>query len=727
MMQRRSPNPSSPVSSHRGSPFSRKRRRKKVSPKRALRAAPQSLMSLHHSKSFNKRLAPYSPSAPCNPSRQMFPKVHQKTKSSSRGTLRKNWEKRKNLRQTLPWNEPNMLQRSKSSRIARNILRAYQPTIDIPSIRKHKKLKALYGLMDFRVAHSGSRKGLRNRRPTTVIGRTRDPGRNKVTRFGRKTEKHHQYSSLRIGSFLRSESQSSPGLPYVPSLRTSKSTMVLNIYGAPRRPSLSKNQSRSMKDLNTKERSGAKFALDLSGLDFGGKDGYKKRVLMGFQKVDSSAYELSANGEGYKQEEFALNSKGMALNKSVRSSSLQNSASSASLRLWKDEQGLCKNPPMLNLSKLSLQGKDNLEDDIVTFTLDADDFTNVAVLGRGSCGVVYKSWHWTSQRFVALKAISVLEEEKRRQVMKELRMYTMSKHNKGIVDFYGAFYKEGQICMALEFMDRGSLADILEHESKSSKDINEIAYVAKQVVLGLAFMHKNKKLHRDIKPGNLLANSQGEVKLTDFGIIADFMNRECEQCRTVVGTAVFMSPERLNAKDYSFPSDIWSLGLTLVNIALGKLPINASGGPWAIMNAIMADKTVLIDSLDLELFPSDFIDFAAGCLHLEPKQRSTIDQLLSHDFLKRSEITKSVTFLKDPRPTDFSRAREEVHLIVDLAIKKRQEISKRTPESVTAIALHTGLSETSVRKMYQDRIAGIRKTNRWPRKKGDSLRDIPMF
>lgn len=649
-------------------------------------------MSLRHSKPLVKSVSPYSPSAPGSSSRLMFPKVHNRSTISSRDSLSKSSGKHKHLQQRLPWHQHINSQRSKSSRIARDILRAYQPTIDIPSIRKHQKLKRLHGLLNYR-----------NRRPTTV---------NDVQRKG----------------FLHNESPSSPGLPYVRSLRSSKSTNVIDIYAAPRRLSLNKIQTRSMKNLKNTERSGAKLSLDLSGLDFGGKDGYKKRVLMGFQKVESSAYELSANGEGYKQEEFAFNSKGMALNKSVRnSSSLQTSASTASLRLWKEEKGVCRSPPKLNLSKLSLQEINILEDDIVTFTLDAEDFTNVAVMGRGSCGVVYKSWHWTSQRFVALKAISVLEEEKRRQVTTELRMFTMSKQNKGIVDFYGAFYKEGQICIALEFMDRGSMADILEHQSKSSKDIDEIAYVAKQVLLGLAFMHKNKKLHRDIKPGNLLANSQGEVKLTDFGILADLMNRECEQCRTVIGTAVFMSPERLNAKEYSFASDIWSLGLTLVNIALGELPINESGGPWAIMKAILDNESVLVDSLVQKNFPIDFIDFAASCLHIEPELRATVDQLLKHDFLKRADNAQSVSFLKDPRPTDFYRAREEVQLIVDLAIKKRKEISERTPESVAAIALHTGLSASAIRKMYKDRVSGKHITNRRSRKKLGKLRDIPMF
>merc|ERR1719319_2196515 len=99
--------------------------------------------------------------------------------------------------------------------------------------------------------------------------------------------------------------------------------------------------------------------------------------------------------------------------------------------------------------------EDSMENIVEKTDLHSSDFMNVAVLGRGSCGVVYKSWHWTSKTFVALKAISVLEEEKRRQVMKELRSFYNFNNAPGIVNFHGAFYQEGEVCMSLEYMDKG--------------------------------------------------------------------------------------------------------------------------------------------------------------------------------------------------------------------------------------------------------------------------------
>lgn len=101
------------------------------------------------------------------------------------------------------------------------------------------------------------------------------------------------------------------------------------------------------------------------------------------------------------------------------------------------------------------------------------------------------------------------------------------------------------------------------------------------MLLAFIHLHSNKKVHRDIKPGNVLVNQHGEVKIADFGISSRLSNDD-EFCRTFVGTQLYMSPERIDSQAYSYPGDIWSFGLTLMYCALGRTPISSEGGYWYV-------------------------------------------------------------------------------------------------------------------------------------------------
>eukprot|EP00392_Amoebophrya_sp_AT5.2_P004717 g4725.t1 len=136
---------------------------------------------------------------------------------------------------------------------------------------------------------------------------------------------------------------------------------------------------------------------------------------------------------------------------------------------------------------------------------------------------------------------------------------------------YAAFVAKntGAVHVALELMDRGSLADIKKRLPAEVKGVpeNVLASIARDVLLGLAHLHGKKKvLHRDIKPENILMNSKGEVKLTDFGISRD-LNSTVAMAATFVGTATYMSPERALGQDYSYGSDIWSVGMVIYELA----------------------------------------------------------------------------------------------------------------------------------------------------------------
>ena len=133
----------------------------------------------------------------------------------------------------------------------------------------------------------------------------------------------------------------------------------------------------------------------------------------------------------------------------------------------------------------------------------------------------------------------------------------------------GCFYKEGKISVALEYMDMGSLDQVIAKYGPIPERV--LAAMTFQVLWGLAYLKYEHRLHRDIKPQNILLNSDGQVKLTDFGIARELEN-SIGKAMTIVGTFKYMSPERILGEPYTYSSDVWSLGLVLLECATGKYP-----------------------------------------------------------------------------------------------------------------------------------------------------------
>lgn len=164
------------------------------------------------------------------------------------------------------------------------------------------------------------------------------------------------------------------------------------------------------------------------------------------------------------------------------------------------------------------------------------------ILGQGSSGVVYKARHKIYGTTVALKHINVFDKERRTQIVKELETLYSSTCPR-LVGFYGAFYTDGSISLALEYMEGGSLKDIQAIEGKIPEGV--MAIITEQVLQGFKYLHKDRHMvHRDVKPSNILVNANGEFKITDFGCTAE-LNNTSAQCNTFIGTITFMSPERL--------------------------------------------------------------------------------------------------------------------------------------------------------------------------------------
>jgi len=159
----------------------------------------------------------------------------------------------------------------------------------------------------------------------------------------------------------------------------------------------------------------------------------------------------------------------------------------------------------------------------------------------------------------------------RKQILRELQIMHDCK-SKYIISFWGAFLADPNICICMEFMDKGSLDGIYKKIGPIEIDI--VARVALAVLEGLTYLYDvHRIIHRDIKPSNILCNSQGEIKICDFGVSGELINSIAD---TFVGTSTYMSPERIQGAQYTVKSDVWSLGITLIELALGRFPFSES-------------------------------------------------------------------------------------------------------------------------------------------------------
>eukprot|EP00128_Syssomonas_multiformis_P018141 Colp12_sorted_trinity150504_noHs@12349 len=276
--------------------------------------------------------------------------------------------------------------------------------------------------------------------------------------------------------------------------------------------------------------------------------------------------------------------------------------------------------------------------------LKDEDFETKEELGAGNGGVVKKVLHKPTNQIMARKLIHLeLKPAVRRQIMRELRILHDC-NSPYIVGFYGAFFSEGEISICMEFMDGGSL-DAAYKKTIISEDI--LGKIAISVLRGLIYLREaHKIIHRDVKPSNILVNSAGEIKICDFGVSGELIN---SMANSFVGTRSYMAPERLQGAGYSVQSDVWSLGLSLIEMAVGRFPIPpepegaATGEPVKVKPLAIFELLEYIvneppPSLPLHMqFSDEFRDFINKCLIKEPADRPTPRKLLDHPFIKRAE------------------------------------------------------------------------------------------
>lgn len=249
-------------------------------------------------------------------------------------------------------------------------------------------------------------------------------------------------------------------------------------------------------------------------------------------------------------------------------------------------------------------------------------------LGEGASGAVFRAVHRETKKVVAIKKMqvgvnNVTATVKEIKIMKDLKSpYTLK--------YYGCYKKDDAIWIIMEYCDGGSLQDIIDARENEEVCLTEIqiAQIVSQVLQALEYLHSMKKIHRDIKAGNILLNSLGMAKLADFGISAQQVGDE--KRTTTIGSSYWMAPETLMGGGYDSKADIWSLGITIMEMAEGIPPL-IEEQPHKAAFRIVNDPPPKLSAP--HMWSKNFVDFVTHCLTKNPEHRPTSAELRKHPFI----------------------------------------------------------------------------------------------
>ncbi|XP_053678046.1 dual specificity mitogen-activated protein kinase kinase 6 [Anopheles nili] len=297
-----------------------------------------------------------------------------------------------------------------------------------------------------------------------------------------------------------------------------------------------------------------------------------------------------------------------------------------------------------------------------SFVVEADHLRKLADLGRGAYGIVEKMLHQPSGTVMAVKRITVtsgmgggaggggggaagVQSQEQKRLLMDLDVSMRASDCRHTVQFYGALFREGDVWICMEVMDTSVDKFYPVVYKRPSRTIPEriLGRIALAIVRALHYLHTQLRvIHRDVKPSNVLMNRRGEVKMCDFGISGYLVD---SVAKTIdAGCKPYMAPERIDPTSgsrtagYDIKSDVWSLGITMVEIATGRFPYASWRTPFEQLKQVVKDEPPRLPAAAApgsEEFSAELHAFINSCLQKQYQQRANYDQLLASDFLRR--------------------------------------------------------------------------------------------
>ena len=307
--------------------------------------------------------------------------------------------------------------------------------------------------------------------------------------------------------------------------------------------------------------------------------------------------------------------------------------------------------------------------DILSIPSNPEDlFTIQYPIGHGAFGTVYKAVHNSTNKIYAIKIIDYSKDNNKdnnniinynyKSVQQETSLMRKVSNSDYIVKYYGSYFsrKTNTIWLILEYCSSGSAIDLMLSMDRTFSEV-EVATIMEMILKGLIVMHSENLIHRDIKGANILISEEGYAKLGDFGVGAALSEEKYRISKK--GSPYWMSPQVASSVKYDFKTDIWSLGVTCVELLEGEPPFSDLK-PRNVMEKISKHPPSAEEMIDLNEHTTEFKSFLEHCLEIDPKKRYSAKDLLKHQFIiKYSKGRKYLEKLVKKHQKDVEKFRVE--------------------------------------------------------------------
>ena len=307
--------------------------------------------------------------------------------------------------------------------------------------------------------------------------------------------------------------------------------------------------------------------------------------------------------------------------------------------------------------------------DILSIPSNPEDlFTLKYPIGHGAFGSVYKAVHKSTNKLYAIKIIDYSKDNNKENnniinynyysVQQETSLMKLVNQSNYIVKYYGSYFsrKSNTLWLILEYCSSGSTIDLMLSMDRTFSEV-EVATIMEMVLQGLIIIHSKNLIHRDIKGANILLSEDGYAKLGDFGVGAQLLTEKYRKSKK--GSPYWMSPQVASNLKYDFKTDIWSLGITCVELIEGEPPFSKLK-PKNVMERIAKKPPRADEIIDFNEHTYEFKSFIEHCLEIDPKKRYTAEELLKHEFItKFSKGRKYMINLIKKHEADIEKFRFE--------------------------------------------------------------------